>query len=122
MVNSNFSELVELADKALPVLDKVIQLLVGIGAFIGAWYAKRSADRNNKSLKSTQALIQDNTNITVGSQEELKKLQAYVTKVQTKHAKELSEANRKIQSLSDELHILRRQLEDESELPTKLDI
>ncbi len=122
MVNSNFSELIELADKTLPVLDKVIQLLVGIGAFIGAWYAKQSADRNNKSLKSTQALIQDNTNITVGSQEELKKLQAYVTKVQTKHAKELSEANRKIQSLSDELHILRRQLEDESELPTKLDI
>lgn len=115
----------DLLDKALPVLDKLFQIMLGAGAVIGAWYAKKSADRNNKSIKTTQSLVQNNTNITVDSQEQLRNLQAYVTKVQTKHAHELSEANRKIQALSDELHILRRQLTEENtslEPPTKIDI
>lgn len=118
-------KIVDLLDKSLPAIDKIAQILLGLGALIGAWYAKGSADRNNKNIKQTQTLLQTNTNITADSQSELKKLQAYVTKVQTKHAQELSEANRKIQALSDELHILRRQLTEEDtslEPPTKIDI
>lgn len=115
--------IVDITEKALPVLENLLQLVLGVGAVVGAWYAKRSADRNNKSIQKTQSLVQDNTNITIYSQDQLIKLEGYITKVQNKHAKELSEANRRIQALSDEVAILRRQLDDDaSELPTKVDI